>query len=40
MADSGNPIVGPLQERDLPAAATIVRQAFGTFVGAPDLTTF
>jgi hypothetical protein len=33
-------IIGALQERDLPAAATIVRHAFGTFVGAPDLETF
>ena len=40
MADSDNIVVGPLQERDLPDAATIVRQAFGTFVGAPDLATF
>ena len=40
MAGSDNLVVGPLQERDLPDAATIVRQAFGTFVGAPDLTTF
>ena len=40
MADSSNPVIGPLRERDLPDAATIVRQAFGTFVGAPDLTTF
>jgi predicted N-acetyltransferase YhbS len=36
----GDVIVGALQERDLPAAATIVRHAFGTFVGAPDLETF
>jgi len=33
-------IIGPLQERDLDAAATIVRHAFGTFVGAPDLEAF
>lgn len=40
MADSSDFTVGPLQERDLADASTIVRQAFGTFMGAPDLTTF
>ena len=39
MADN-DVIIGPLQERDLAAAATIVRHAFGSFVGAPDLDSF
>jgi len=30
----------PLAERDLPEAQRIVRRAFGTFLGAPDLDTF
>jgi len=30
----------PLAERDLPEAQRIVRHAFGTFLGAPDLDTF
>lgn len=30
----------PLTERDLPEAQRIVRRAFGTFLGAPDLDTF
>jgi GNAT superfamily N-acetyltransferase len=30
----------PLTERDLPEAQSIVRRAFGTFLGAPDLDTF
>jgi len=33
-------VVGPLQERDLGAAGTILRRAFGTFLGAPDPDTF
>jgi GNAT superfamily N-acetyltransferase len=34
------PIVRPLEERDLPQAQRIVRRAFGTFLGAPDLDNF
>lgn len=30
----------PLTDRDLPEAQSIVRRAFGTFLGAPDLDTF
>lgn len=30
----------PLTERDLPEAQSIVRRAFGRFLGAPDLDTF
>jgi hypothetical protein len=30
----------PLVEHDLPEAQRIVRRAFGTFLGAPDLDTF
>ena len=30
----------PLAEHDLPEAQRIVRRAFGTFLGAPDLDTF
>jgi len=38
---AGNDVsIGPLQESDLPTAATIVRHAFGTLVGAPDLDSF
>src|SRR5437763_421816 len=32
--------VRPLTERDLPAAQRIIRDAFGTFLGVPDLETF
>ena len=31
------PAVRPLEERDLPEAQRIVRRAFGTFLGAPEL---
>jgi acetyltransferase (GNAT) family protein len=34
------PIIRPLAEPDLPQAARILRTAFGTFLGAPDLETF
>ena len=34
------PVVGKLDEKDLPEAARIVRLAFGTFIGAPDPETF
>jgi len=34
------PAVRPLAERDLPEAQRIVRTAFGTFFGAPDLDSF
>jgi hypothetical protein len=33
-------IIRPLREPDLDEAATIMRHAFGTFLGAPDLDTF
>lgn len=33
-------VIRPLEERDLDEAATIMRHAFGTFLGAPDLDTF
>jgi GNAT superfamily N-acetyltransferase len=33
-------MIGPLAERDLPAAERIFRVAFGTFLGAPDPETF
>jgi len=33
-------VIGPLQEADLDGAMTIVREAFGTFTGVPDLPTF
>src|SRR5712671_7749019 len=32
--------VRPLTERDLPEARRIIRDAFGTFLGVPDLETF
>src|SRR5437868_10059443 len=32
--------VRPLTERDLPEAQRIIRDAFGTFLGVPDLETF
>jgi GNAT superfamily N-acetyltransferase len=34
------PVVGALVEKDLPEAARIIRHAFGTFFGVPDLETF
>ena len=34
------PVIAPLTERDLPEAKRIVRTAFGTFLGVPDLETF
>jgi len=44
-ANAGNraaaePIIGPLAERDLPEAGSILRLAFGTFIGVPDPATF
>lgn len=33
-------VIRPLEERDLDEAATILRHAFGTFLGAPDLDKF
>jgi GNAT superfamily N-acetyltransferase len=33
-------VIRPLEERDLDEAATIMRHAFGTFMGAPDLDKF
>jgi hypothetical protein len=33
-------IIRPLEERDLDEAATIIRHAFGTFFGVPDLDNF
>jgi hypothetical protein len=39
-ADAVRPVVGALQEKDLPDAARIFRLAFGTFLGAPDPETF
>jgi ribosomal protein S18 acetylase RimI-like enzyme len=37
---ASRPVVGKLDEKDLPEAARIVRVAFGTFRGAPDPDTF
>lgn len=34
------PVIRPLVEEDLPAARRIVRTAFGTFLGVPDLDNF
>ena len=34
------PVIRPLAEPDLPEAQRILRRAFGTFLGAPDLDTF
>jgi hypothetical protein len=34
--NASRPVVGKLDEKDLPEAARIVRLAFGTFLGAPD----
>jgi GNAT superfamily N-acetyltransferase len=39
-AASGRPVVGALNDRDLPEAERILRLAFGTFLGAPDPETF
>jgi predicted N-acetyltransferase YhbS len=38
--NASRPVVGKLDEKDLPEAARIVRLAFGTFIGAPDPETF
>ena len=38
--NGSRPVVGKLDEKDLPEAARIVRLAFGTFIGAPDPETF
>jgi GNAT superfamily N-acetyltransferase len=38
--NASRPVVGRLDENDLPEAARIVRVAFGTFIGAPDPETF
>jgi hypothetical protein len=35
-----SPAIAALNEKDLPEAARIIRVAFGTFLGAPDLDTF
>jgi GNAT superfamily N-acetyltransferase len=40
MTTSEKPVIGPLVDRDLPAAERIFRVAFGTFLGAPDPETF
>ena len=32
-----HPVIGPLAERDLPAAESIFRVAFGTFLGVAAL---
>jgi GNAT superfamily N-acetyltransferase len=37
---SGLPVIGPLDDRDLPEAGRILRLAFGTFLGAPDPANF
>jgi GNAT superfamily N-acetyltransferase len=37
---SGLPVVGPLDDEDLPEAERILRLAFGTFLGAPDPANF
>jgi GNAT superfamily N-acetyltransferase len=37
---ASRPVVGRLEEKDLPEAARIVRLAFGTFLGAPNLDMF
>jgi len=34
------PVIGPLDDKDLPEAERILRLAFGTFLGAPDPETF
>ncbi len=38
--DAGQPVIGPLAERDLPEAERIFRLAFGTFLGVPEPETF
>jgi GNAT superfamily N-acetyltransferase len=37
---ASDPAIAALSEKDLPEAARIIRVAFGTFLGAPDLETF
>ena len=37
---ASEPAIAALNEKDLPEAARIIRVAFGTFLGAPDLDTF
>lgn len=37
---AGQPVIGPLAERDLPEAERIFRSAFGAFLGAPEPETF
>ncbi len=39
-ASIGKPVVRALTTEDLPGAARIIRDAFGTFFGVPDLETF
>ena len=39
-AEASQPVVGPLDKKDLPEAERILRLAFGTFLGAPDPETF
>src|SRR6516164_8228970 len=34
------PVIGPLDDKDLPEAERILRLAFGTFLGAPNPETF
>ena len=31
------PVIGPLDDKDLPEAERILRLAFGTFLGAPEV---
>src|SRR5262245_37361519 len=39
-AGAGRPVVGALDESDVPEASRIFRRAFGTFLGAPDPESF
>ena len=39
-SSASQPAVSALLEKDLPEAARIIRVAFGTFFGVPDLETF
>jgi hypothetical protein len=39
-ATIGKPVARPLTTQDLPEAARIIRDAFGTFFGVRDLATF
>lgn len=39
-AAENRPVIRPLNQADLPEAARIIRHAFGTFFGVPDLDTF